>query len=62
MFEDILTSDSKKVKIIPTCANCEIASYILSNYPDKILCQLKKKHMEKAFCCRKWKEDVKQIK
>jgi hypothetical protein len=54
MYDDILTSE--KTDVIKQCANCEKASYILSNYSDKVFCQEKKQHMEKAMVCRLWDE------
>jgi hypothetical protein len=57
MFNDILTSNEKDdITWNKQCTNCAHASHILSNYPEKIFCQEKERHMEKAFYCRGWIE------
>ena len=38
----------------PSCKNCIHGSHILSNYPDKVLCQKYKKHKDLNYKCRNW--------
>jgi hypothetical protein len=69
MFEDILGEEKKtqpkrrinlKERGIdlnpspPLCDNCVHGSNILSNFPDKVLCQKYKRHKRKDYVCRNW--------
>lgn len=38
----------------PSCRNCNHGSHILSNYPDKVLCQKYRKHKDFNYKCRNW--------
>jgi hypothetical protein len=61
MFEDLLT-DAKKSDInkkddvtwTQSCHNCNHSSFILSNFPGKILCQKKQRHFDKHWFCTMW--------
>jgi hypothetical protein len=61
MYDDIIKKDltaQKKHGITwnRNCGNCNFGSMILSKYPEKVYCQQKSKHMEKAFFCYKHKK------
>jgi hypothetical protein len=58
MFEDILTDplDDLEVKLMQ-CEDCELASYILSNFPGKkVLCQKTGHHKLYDDWCNDWEE------
>ncbi len=55
MFEDLLTEkDKDDITWKKSCHNCNHASFILSNFPKKILCQLLSTHKPKEYYCNKW--------
>ncbi len=62
MFEDLIKKNKKHltndrdndITWNNGCHNCNHSSYILSNQPNKVLCQVKKKHMDKNYYCDLW--------
>ena len=38
----------------PLCGNCNHGSHILSNFPDKVLCQKFRRHKDVNYVCRNW--------
>jgi hypothetical protein len=58
MFEDILSDPLDDLELqLMQCEDCEIASYILSNFPGKkVLCQKTGYHMLYDDWCLDWKE------
>ena len=60
MFDDIIKTNKQQEKrqkatYRQKCENCHHHSYILSNYPDKILCQKLRRHRDPSFWCQHWK-------
>jgi hypothetical protein len=55
MYEDIIRGVKKDSERDRKCENCTHASYILSNYLGKVMCQIKLKHMEESDWCEDWK-------
>ncbi len=58
MFEDILKDQLDDLSIqIMSCEECEMASYILSNYPGSmVLCQVTGYHQAYDDWCEKWEQ------
>ncbi len=57
MFDDIIEkSEEKELEVIEMfCEDCDLASYILSNYPGtKVICQKTGYHMSYKDWCNKW--------
>lgn len=44
----------KKKPSQPMCDNCRHGSHILSNYPDKVLCQKYRRHKDINYVCKNW--------
>jgi len=57
MFEDIIPDqDIEFGPTIRCCEDCDIASYILSNFSGKVLCQRTGHHMLYSDWCEKWEQ------
>lgn len=54
MFDDVIRGIRKEEESDRMCENCTHASYILSDFLGKILCQKKLKHMKESDWCEKW--------
>jgi hypothetical protein len=55
MFDDILPKDENSdITWNKKCKDCNHGSFILSNYPGKVLCQSKRTHVDHNFYCNKW--------
>ena len=57
-FDDILLPDESDITWNKSCKDCNHGSFILSNFPDKVLCQTKRQHVDKNFYCNLWVKKV----